>query len=169
MNATNAATSVDEKCHFKHVHAAWAIKDSVCVCVCMGAFGCSVFRTLLSQRSGSAGTALCHTCVCMMQKQFEMSVMCGNESWQQTSSNHLMPELIPGQVQLTTPPPQPWLWNGKPHRCCCGWVVEVPVTGFLWKQPSHEPKGWVTGLCYLQKDILDRQVQDLCTSFLPDK
>lgn len=31
MNATNAATSVDEKCHFKHVHAAWAIKDCVCV------------------------------------------------------------------------------------------------------------------------------------------
>lgn len=78
MSATNAATSVDEKCHFKHVHAAWAIKD--CLCVCMGAFGRSVFRTLLSQRSGSAGTAVCHACVCIMQKQFEMSVMCGNES-----------------------------------------------------------------------------------------
>lgn len=32
MNATNAATSVDEKCHFKYVHAAWAIKDKLCAC-----------------------------------------------------------------------------------------------------------------------------------------
>lgn len=50
------------------------------------------------------------------------------------------------------------------------WVrVEVPVTGFLQKQPSHEPEGWVTGWCHLQKDTLDRQVQDLWTSSLPDK
>lgn len=48
MNATNSATSVDEKCHFKYVHAAWAIKDKEHVC--MGAFEYSMLRTLLSQR-----------------------------------------------------------------------------------------------------------------------
>lgn len=40
MNAKNAAISIDEKCRFKYVHAGWAFKGKMSVC--MAAFGYSV-------------------------------------------------------------------------------------------------------------------------------
>lgn len=105
--------------------------------------------------------------VCLHNAKVVWNV-CHVWQWQQTASKPLMPELIHGQVQLVRLP-QLWVIDWWTPLLLPQGVGEVPVTGLLWKQPSHEPKGWVTGLCYLQKDTLDRQVQDLCNSFLPDK
>lgn len=147
MNATNAATPADEKCHLKYGHA--CLK-----CVC--AWG--LLGTLCSGPCPARGAGLCWLSPVSnvrLQNWFEMSVMCGSESWQQTASSHLVQSW---SLDRSSWPhfPSTGSWSDKPCHCCYGCLVEESVTGFLQKQPSHEPKGWVTALCYLQKDTLDR-------------
>lgn len=71
MPQISADIPIDEKCHYKYIRAAWTFKGKcMCAWVLLGIV--SSFKNtepaLFSQTYRSACSALCHTCLCTMQK-----------------------------------------------------------------------------------------------------